>query len=344
MNLKNLVKCLAFSVVLLLSSCETDCTKVLKTDDIEINSPLVEVQKGINLIKQPSDIDAFISNYPKFWSYLMEPISGSNSQEVANYENGLKTQVYKMATDEKRNLLYEEVNKFFPNFDKPKTELDQLFKNVKSFYPDFKEPQVNTFISGFGGFTLEDGGDVLIVGLEYFMDSTAKYQPDTQLEMPGYIRKHYTRENIEVKAALALAGRYINYNRSDGRLINEMVKFGKILFFAKSVLPCRSEADILEYSTKELQGAIANDYKIYTYFTKNQLFYSTKQNPKRLFVNPRPNCVEIANECPGRIGQWLGYHIVKAYAQKNNLSLNEVMNETDHVKVFTQSGYKPAKK
>lgn len=341
---KPLTTSLFFILSALFMGCKTDCSTVLDTENIELNTSVVAVNSGIEQVKSPSDLDSFIANYPKFWSYLMAPMTGSSAIEKAGYEKALKGQIYQMATDPKRKLLYDEVEKYFPDFNQPQQDLEQLFKNITTFYPGFNVPEINTIISGFGGFTLEDGNDIMVVGLEYFMDSTAKYQPDTQLEMPGYIRKHYTKENIEVKAAIALAGRFLKYNPRDSRLVNEMVKFGKILYFAKSVLPCRTEADILEYSTKEWQGAIANDYKIYTYFTKNQFFYSTKQHPKRLFINPRPNCVEIANECPGRIGQWLGYHIVKSYAKKNDVSLQDLMLETDHVKIFTKSGYKPEKK
>lgn len=320
-------------VVLGIFSCNGDCTEVLDTSDITIKSKLVEIQKGIQKVKTPQDIDTFATSYPKFWKFML------NSEMP---EPVLKQQFYRMATDPKRQGLNDEVNKFFPDFVEPKKELDQLFKNITVFFPDFEAPDVNTLISGFGGFTAEDGGDILLIGLEYFMDSTAKYQPHSS-EMPKYLKKHYTKETISIKSAMALSGRYLQFDRKDKSLINEMIKFGKILYFVKSVLPCKTEAQVLEFSQKEWDQSIANDHRIYSYFIKNGLYYDTKTEPKRLFVHPRPKCVEISNECPGRIGQWLGYLIVKSYMKKHEITLAELMAEEDHVKIFTKSGYKPGK-
>jgi len=336
MRIGKVVIVLIASIAFAISSCKTDCKEVIDTSGITIESPLIEVHKGLRKIKKPADLKTFQDSFPKFWKFLL---AGDTSVE---FKQNIDLNLYRMAKDKKAKILHDEVDKYFPDFVEPKSRLDQLFANITTFYPDFTVPEVNTLVSGFGGFTVEDGEDILIIGLEYFMDSTAKFQPQTQT-MPQYMRRHYTKENIEIKSALAIAGRYLEYKRDDQRVINEMIKFGKILYFAKSVLPCRSEREILEYTQKEWAGAIANDYKIYSYFTKNQLFYSTKLDPKRLFVHPRPACVEIANECPGRIGQWLGYHIVKSYAEKKNLTLPQIMAETDPVKIFTQSGYKPEK-
>ena len=54
--------------------------------------------------------------------------------------------------------------------------------------------------------------------------------------------------------------------------------------------------------------------------------YESSHFIKNKYVNERPNVTEIGNECPGRIGQWLGWKIVNAYMKNNpEVTLQELM-------------------
>ena len=63
---------------------------------------------------------------------------------------------------------------------------------------------------------------------------------------------------------------------------------------------------------------------------------------KKHYVEERPSIPEIGNKCPGRIGQWLGWKIVKAYMKNNpDVSLADLMAEKDAKKIFDHSRFKP---
>jgi hypothetical protein len=51
--------------------------------------------------------------------------------------------------------------------------------------------------------------------------------------------------------------------------------------------------------------------------------------------------VEIGNQCPGRVGRWLGWKIVRKWAQDKKVPLQKVMEEKSARKIFEQSGFKP---
>jgi len=333
MKIRGLNWLLALVAIICLSSCATDCNEELDTSNISIDAPYVPLHLEIRNITTAEDAIQFIDNHHLFTNYLLS--SGMPKIQLG-------TSIYKLGTDEKLNDLLAEVNKQFPHFESQKAELDELFANISTFYPEFNVPTVYSMVSGYGGFTLEDGDSLLIVGLEYFMDSTAAYTPNRQ-EMPGYIKKYYTPQTITLKAAQAIAARYLAYDRSDRRLINEMIKFGKIIYFSKRVLPCKSEAEIMEYSEEELLGCYDNEFTVYSYFTRNELFFNSDREPLRLFVHQRPHTMELGEKSPGRLGQWLGYKIVNAYMENNDVSLQDLMSDTDHAQIFSQSGYKPRK-
>ena len=58
-------------------------------------------------------------------------------------------------------------------------------------------------------------------------------------------------------------------------------------------------------------------------------------------MDERPKTLEIGDKCPGRIGEWLGWEIVKKYMEEPSLDLTDLMEISDARQVFMQSNYKP---
>jgi hypothetical protein len=59
-------------------------------------------------------------------------------------------------------------------------------------------------------------------------------------------------------------------------------------------------------------------------------------------MGERPNVYEIGEKCPGRIGAWVGWEIVRAYMANNpRVTLQELMEEDNPKKIFTLSKYRP---
>lgn len=330
---KQLKKVLAFScLVLFISACKTHCSEVIDTSKVIIDVKLARLDQEFGAIKSKEQAIAFLKKHPLFTSYNLE---GGKPVEVLIQEMLL-------LGNDQLDTLQQDVDKQFGDFGAQKTSLEDLFRNTKYYYPDFRVPEVNTLISGFGGFIIDDADSLMLIGLDYFLDSTAHYAPD-RTEVPDYIKLHLNNNTIDTKAAFALSNRYTEYT-NEQKLINQMIKYGKQYYFMRQVLPCKGEHELLDYTAEQWAEIKSNEFNVYSYFSKNELFYNTKAENNRLFIGERPNCVEIGDDCPGRIGRWLGYEIVKSYAEKTEATLQQIMMETDHVKIFTQSGYKPKKK
>ena len=67
---------------------------------------------------------------------------------------------------------------------------------------------------------------------------------------------------------------------------------------------------------------------------------------KNRFIHPAPFSkfyLELDNESPGKIGQWIGWNIVKSYVKNNpTVSLLEVLKKSEF-EIFQYSKYKPFK-
>ncbi len=329
MNNKKII--LPFFFIFFLCSCKKKCSEQLDTSKIQIEAKVVHLEKEFSAIKTPQQAFAFLQKHKLYASYHQD--AGIPRDLVLKQLIWLGSPLL--------DTLKMDVKNQFGDFSAQKTSLTELFKNITYFYSDFKQPEVNTLISGFGDYVINDADSLLLIGLDYFLDSTAHYQPHRE-EMPDYIKRYLNKNTVDTKAAYAMSNRYVQY-LPDQKLINQMIKFGKQYYFMRKVLPCKEEYELFDYSANDWEEIQSNEYMIYSYFTKNELFYNTKGENIRLFLSDRPNCVEIGDKCPGRIGRWLGYQIVKSYAEKTEASLQQLMSETDHIKIFVQSGYKPKK-
>ena len=99
------------------------------------------------------------------------------------------------------------------------------------------------------------------------------------------------------------------------------------------------------YTKEQLDWAIDNESYIWSYFVERELLFNT--NPKLLmrFINPAPFSkfnLELDRESPGRLGQYIGWQIVRAYMKNNDVTLVQMLDKNAE-DIFNNSKFKPRK-
>jgi uncharacterized protein YjaZ len=129
---------------------------------------------------------------------------------------------------------------------------------------------------------------------------------------------------------------------NDKTVMAEMIAYGKAFYFAKHMLPCVPDSVFMWYTKEEIQGARENEDLIWARLIQDKVLYSTNMIEKRNYLGERPFTSQVGEKCPGRIGQWVGWRIVKQYMQsKTETTLSELMNTADAQAIFRESHYKP---
>lgn len=215
-------------------------------------------------------------------------------------------------------------------------ELDRAYRRVKKVYPDFEPPKVQAVYSGFGkDIYLTDS--LLIIGLDYYLGEEASFRPNVY----DYLRVRLTPDHL-VPQLLQFTSLKFNQTKSGKRtILEEMIYYGKAMEFTSEVVPCAADSVIMGYTGKEFADATVSEGVIWAHFLERKLLYSDIPSNITKYIDERPGIPEIDKNCPGRIGQWLGWQIVKAYREEKGLSITELMNETDAQKILTQSKYRP---
>lgn len=215
-------------------------------------------------------------------------------------------------------------------------ELDRAYKRVQKAYPEFQSPKVQAVYSGFGkDIYLTDS--LLIIGLDYYLGEDASFRPNVY----EYLRVRLTPEHL-VPQLLQFTSLKFNQTKKGKRtILEDMIYYGKAMEFTSEMLPCAADSIIMGYSSKEFADAAVSEGVIWAHFLERKLLYSDIPSNITKYIDERPGVPEIDKDCPGRIGQWLGWQIVKAYREESGLSITELMSETDAQKILTQSKYRP---
>lgn len=244
---------------------------------------------------------------------------------------------FKKFTNPALDTVLMDVKKVFHDGASLKEEFRMAFSNVKYYYPEFRIPRVETVITGLES-DLFVSDTLVIVGLDFFLGKNGKYKPN----MHEYMLRRYEK-NFIVPSTLLLYGidnKYNYVNMSDRTVLAEMIAYGKAYYFAKHMMPCSPDSVFIGYTSKEIEGAKANQDMIWKRLVDDEALFSTSQQMKQRFIGERPKTYEVGNECPGRIATWVGWQMVNEYAKQNtSVSLPELMKTKDAQKIFKGSKY-----
>lgn len=308
--------CLAFS-------CANDSKLEEKISKIDIE---IKVERFDKLFARvtPEKLPELKADYPFMFSKIY-----SDSVWINRINDTLQQQ------------LNFEVEKLFEDSSLFENDVHSLFQHLKYYYKEFKTPRVITVTSDvdYRNKTIVTDSIVLIALDTYLGTNHEFYQG-----LPLFLTKNFNAPQIVVDLASNYAEKQI-YQAKRKSFLEEMVYYGKILYFKDVMIPFKKDDEKIGYSSSELDWAIANESNIWRFFVENELLFDSDPKLLERFINPAPFSkfyLEFDSESPGRLGQYMGWQIVKAYMKNNNVSLQKMlaMNAQD---IFNNAKFKPRK-
>lgn len=235
----------------------------------------------------------------------------------------------------------QEVEKEFSEFSGIRSELHSLFQHIKFYFPDLKIPTVITLTSEVdyrNKVVWTD--DLLLISLDTYLGEDHHFYIGIQ----EYLKKNFEREQISVDASTAFAEHIMERPASRIFLAN-MIYYGKILYLKDVLLPFKSDAEKIGYTPEEMEWAEANEEQIWRYFVDKELLFNTDSELAPRFLYPAPFSkfyLQLDNEAPAVLGQYIGWQILRSYMNRNEVSLEQML-ETKAETIFNNANYKPKK-
>jgi gliding motility-associated lipoprotein GldB len=236
--------------------------------------------------------------------------------------------------------LYSEVQKKYSNIEPVRSELVTLFKHIKHYFPKTKTPKAVTVIAEMDYNTKAIYADSLVIlSLELYLGKAHRFY-----EFPKYIKQNFEPRQMMPDLVSSFAATKINFGK-DKTLLSQMVYYGKQLYLKDLLLPAYSDAEKTGYAPKEITWCEENETYIWRYFLENEMLYSDESKLTSRFIAPAPFSkfyLEIDNESPGQVGAWIGWQIVRSYAENNDVPLAKLL-DMNAKELFEKSKYKPKK-
>ena len=243
--------------------------------------------------------------------------------------------------DTLQQQLLVEVDNQFGDFKNTKQEILSLFQHLKYYDRTFSIPNIVTLTNDVDyRYPVIVTDTLALIALDNYLGRDHEFYAN----ISDFIKANMTKEQVVVDLAEAYAEQRV-FPKNMKNFLEEMIYFGKILYFKDKVIPFKTDAEKIGYSQDQYVFAKRNEEMIWTHFVENEMLFDNDNTLVSRFIADAPFSkfyLSIDNETPGRLGQFIGWQIVKAYMANNEVELMKMM-ETDAIEIFNKSNYKPAK-
>jgi len=209
-----------------------------------------------------------------------------------------------------------------------KSELTAAFKRLKFHFPSSKIPTSVFFVNSLFSASVFCTEKEIAIGMERYLGANArviKELPSQQFYewiKIGMEPRYLTRDVV----AAWLMTNYLE--ETNENYAAEMIRWGKILFITKQLLPSEKESNILRYSEQQFEWATKSEKAVWSYHVDKEILFKTDEETRINLLKEGPYSIGLPQESPDRIGQFLGYKIVKQYVENNSITLGDLVNKS----------------
>jgi gliding motility-associated lipoprotein GldB len=249
------------------------------------------------------------------------------------------TWIYTMK-DPLQKELKTEIDAAFTDFSSVHQDVKSVLQHIEFYFPEYQLPKVFTV-------TTEDYRKKIIfyqnnmfIALNTYLGTDHKFYEGIQ----KYISHNFEKEMIPVDIAHEFAFTQVKPSR-ERTFLSKMIYYGKVQYIKSLLVPKVSIAKQFGYTERQAGWVDANELQIWTYFIEKDMLYSTDNSLDARFLNLAPFSkfyLELDSESPGSVGRYIGYNIVKAYMENNDVSLQNLLSKSAE-DIFNNSRYKPKK-
>lgn len=292
----------------------------------------VDVAIGRSLIEE---------QYGEFAEIFFTHILGVDDPRIA--PEGSDAYLRGFMTHERILDLYDTCQIVYPNLQKEKQHWDQAFAYLQYYFPEREIPRVTTFISEFSIASFIYGEDELAVGLDMFLGEGYPYTmiDPTNPVFSAYLTRTYNRDHLPMRTLKPLI-EDITGPPPGERLIDHMVRNGKVLVMLDYILPEVADTVIFEVTPQQMAWLDDNEWNIWSYFLSEDLLYSNDWKRIRKYVEYSPHSPGMPDEAPGRTANYIGYRMAKAYLQLHpDHDLRTLVEIRDAQTLLDAARYKP---
>ena len=237
--------------------------------------------------------------------------------------------------------LSSEVRKTFSNFEAVKHDIQGLFQHLKYYDKTFQVPRIITVTSDVDYRNKTIVTDtIVLIALDTYLGPEHHFYEGIQ----RFLTLKMDKSLIVSDLSADYSEKYISQNHPK-TLLDDMIYFGKQLYFKDKMIPFKTDAEKIGYTQAQLEWIKENESEVWRYFIERELLFSTDNSLAGRFINEAPFSkfyLELDAESPDRIGQYMGWQIVRSYMDNNEVNFMDML-KLNADEIFNKSKFKPRK-
>lgn len=299
-----------------------------KTSKVERDISAIDIDITIERFDQlfasssPSDLTVLKESYPFLFS--------------KKFPDSVWTRRMK---DPIQALLADAVDSVYVDFKPIEAEIELFYQHLKYYNKPLKVPRLITVLSDVdyrNKIAVTD--TVVLIALDTYLGNDHEFYTSFY----DYIKQNLNPRQIVPDLATSYAEQMI-YQPNRVTFLDEMIYFGKQLYLKDLWVPFKANYEKIGYSVSEYEWSEDNEFYIWQYFVENELLYQTDRKLLGRFILAAPFSrfnLDLDSESPGRLGQYIGWKIVKSYMNNNPKSVLEMLQMTPQ-EIFSNAKFKP---
>jgi gliding motility-associated lipoprotein GldB len=241
--------------------------------------------------------------------------------------------------DSIQNILENAVNKAAFDYGQIEQDIEDVMRHVKYYFREFQPTPIITLISEVEyNYQVIPSEEALYVALDTYLGK----DHELYIGINQYIKENLNIEQLPADVGMAYAELFVEPTM-DRTLLGSMVYYGKLHYLQRLFVPEARGDYIFNYPTEKYQFTVENEEQMWRYIIGEELLYDTDSRLLSRFILPAPFSkfyLEVDQQTPGGVGKYLGYRIVQAFMDYNEVDL-DVMINLPAEEIFKRSKYKP---
>jgi len=319
-----------------ISGCSNDPLDV-DVSNVEVDIQFERFDQKMFAAKSPEDMKKINAECIEAGGELYEFYVFDMLRAGSVYDDSISTYLYYFVTDSMMKILNADIDATFGDFFIEQEEIIDGFKHFKYHLPNSKLPEkIITYNSAFNYGVVSTDLNIGI-GLEMYLGF--ENEIIQKIGFPQFMKMKMSREYMIVDVMHSWLISNVMGEDVGETFLSSMLYYGKQRYVVDALLPDMEDNFKIRYTQEEYDWALASEYDIWQFLIDQNYIYSTDPKVHLRYFEEAPTTVDMEGS-PGRIGQFMGWQIVKMYMEKNpEVTVEELLNETNEGKIL--KAYKP---
>jgi len=280
-----------------------------------------------SLLFQANDIQLlelhqrFKEEIPEIYEYQLGYCIGIGDLNDTAFVNSMRS----FLADPYIKRVEERISDQFKDLSRYRNEIYSGFQHLKFHLPKAKIPESVVFMNSFFASNAFSTERQIGIGLERYLGK----ETDVILELPGDSFYQWMKDGLDERylSRDALCSWIMTHIVEDvsGNLAEQMIRWGKVIYLAEAAFPEKEKSILLRYSEEGMKWALDQEREIWNYLVREKLLFKIDERFKINMLNEAPFTVGLPEKGPDRLGQFIGWRMVRKYMEIKRVSVEELI-------------------